>query len=124
MRDGRIVAVVSNLVAEELEDAPPRVRELFTSLPSKSIRRVRVTEQVLELRNAYLSAGVLGSKSRADATHVAMATIDRVDAIVSWNFKHIVRVEKIRAFNQINLATGYGLITILSPEDVRPDDEP
>ena len=33
--------------------------------------------------------------------HIALATIAAVDALVSWNFKHIVRLQKIRLFNAV-----------------------
>ncbi|MCC5851155.1 MAG: hypothetical protein JJU29_23945 [Verrucomicrobia bacterium] len=53
-----------------------------------------------------------------DCIHVAAATVAHADAIVSWNFKHIVRLDRIKAFNSVNLMQGYGMITILSPMDV------
>jgi len=52
-----------------------------------------------------------------DMTHVAAATIARVDAIVSWNFKHIVRLDKMKSYNQVNLQNGYGILTIISPKE-------
>lgn len=56
-------------------------------------------------------------------THVALAKVSRADAIVSWNFKHIVRLEKMKAYNQINLLNGYGILTIVSPMEVAIDEE-
>ena len=50
-------------------------------------------------------------------THVAAATVARVDAIVSWNFKHIVRLDKMKAYNRVNLLNGYGILTIISPKE-------
>ncbi|MER3525218.1 MAG: hypothetical protein C4326_14525 [Ignavibacteria bacterium] len=55
-------------------------------------------------------------------THVAAATISRADAIVSWNFSHIVRLDKMKAYNQINLINVYGMLTIISPKEVPYDD--
>lgn len=46
------------------------------------------------------------------------ATVARADAIVSWNFKHIVRLGKMTAYNQVNLINGYGILTIISPKEV------
>lgn len=73
--------------------------------------------------NEYLKAQILTPKSHMDALHVAFATVARVDAIVSWNFKHIVRYDKIKAFNQINLQNGYGYLQIISPKEVLFDDQ-
>jgi hypothetical protein len=76
-----------------------------------------------ELRNAYLQAGVLGERWIDDAAHVAAATVARADAIASWNFRHIVRLDKMKAYNQVNLLSGYGMLIIISPKEVRFDDE-
>ena len=64
-----------------------------------------------------------GQRWLDDATHVAAATIARADAIVSWNFRHIVRLDRIKAYNQVNLANGYGILTIVSPRDVGYDED-
>jgi hypothetical protein len=56
----------------------------------------------------------------ADAHHVALATIAKADLIVSWNFKHIVHVDKIRAFQPVNLVQGYTSIDIRSPLEIVP----
>jgi hypothetical protein len=72
----------------------------------------------LELRNAYLSAGVVTPKSTDDAAHVALATISGCRMIVSWNFKHIVHFEKIPKYNAVNTLNGYRSIEIFSPSQV------
>ncbi len=70
------------------------------------------------LRDAYLRAGVVTPKYADDALHVAQATLARVDVIVSWNFKHLVNPTRIRMFNGVNLAQGYGLVVIMTPSEV------
>jgi hypothetical protein len=71
----------------------------------------------------YIRAGVVGEATRNDALHVALATLARVDVIVSWNFKHLVNVQKIRGFNAVNLREGYALIDIRSPKEVLYDKD-
>ena len=83
-----------------------------------------MTAAAIRLRDAYLRARILGRASIVDATHVALATVAHADAIVSWNFKHIVRVDKMRAFNAVNLFEGHGLLSIVTPNEVRFDDDP
>ena len=56
--------------------------------------RVRTTEEALNLAQIYLKEGVVGKKSYSDALHIALATVEKSTAIVSWNFKHIVRYDK------------------------------
>ena len=59
----------------------------------------------------------------ADAQHIAVATVARVDVLVSWNFRHIVNVDRIRGFNAVNLRVGYPLLEIRSPLEVWRDDD-
>src|SRR3990172_9107003 len=103
---GKYLLLVSTLALEEISKAPPAVRDVLLGLPRGTVETLRIDRDVGELAEAYLAAGVVGSASRVDATHVAAATIARADVIVSWNFRHIVNVERIRGFNAVNLVNG------------------
>jgi len=81
-------------------------------------RVLPVTAEVVALVAAYTEQGILPAKLRADMTHIALATLAEVDALVSWNFKHIVRLEKIRLFNAVNAGLGHNALSILSPREV------
>jgi predicted nucleic acid-binding protein len=116
--EGRAVLLVSDVLALELDAAPPRVRERFGSLPPECLELLQRSDESAHLRDAYLQAGVVGPQSRNDAHHVALATIARADVLVSWNFRHLVRVDKIRGFNAVNLREGYGMIDIRSPKEI------
>lgn len=70
------------------------------------------------MANACLNRGIVGPGSQADALHVAMATIGGADVLVSWNFKHIVNLGKIRLFNAVNLEQGYKVLEIRTPKEV------
>ena len=122
-RRGRLVLLLSDIVIRELEEAPKRVRDILPSLPPAAVERVELTEEILDLRNAYLEEKILGPRWTDDAAHVAAATVARADAIVSWNFAHIVRLDKMKAYNQVNLLKGYGILTIVSPREVLPDEQ-
>lgn len=119
----RIRILVSPIVLRELAGAPPEVRGVLDSLPLESIVPVEVTPEAIELRDAYLRAGIVAPRYVDDATHVAIATVSRAEAVVSWNFRHLVRIDKIRGYNQVNLASGYGLLSIVSPLEVRITDD-
>jgi predicted nucleic acid-binding protein len=112
---GEIVVLVSDIVVRELKNAPNEVRDVLQSLPHACVEHWSISPDVETLRNAYLIAGVVGRRSREDATHVAVATIARADAIVSWNFKHIVQLERIKGYNRVNWEMVYGVMTIVSP---------
>lgn len=120
--EGKAVLLTSAEVEDELAAAPERVRQLFKAVSAQHREEVAISDEVNDLADAYLAAGVVGERSREDCVHVAAATVRRADAIVSWNFKHIVRLDRIRAFNAVNLAEGYGVITIISPKEVNLDE--
>ena len=116
-RDGKLVFLVSDLLLEELRKAPPAVLRVLADLPDDATETLTTSEESGRLRDAYLAANVVGAASESDAHHVALATVARADLIVSWNFKHVVHVDKIRMFNAVNLMH-YGLIDIRSPLEV------
>ncbi len=117
-RRGEATLLVSDLLAAELRLAPPEVIAVFDSLPTPSLEAVSSSTESEALRDLYLAAGVVGPGSTNDAHHVALATVARADMIVSWNFRHIVHLKKIRGFNSVNLREGYPPIEIRSPKEV------
>jgi hypothetical protein len=118
-RQGGLILVASDVVFDELQSAPPQVRDILAAVPSSAIERIVLNDDIVRVRDAYLRAGIVSERWKDDATHVAAAAVARVDAIVSWNFRHIVRLDRIKAYNQVNVALGYGPLTILSPREVR-----
>lgn len=115
---GNFVILVSELLVEELTNAPAQVRHILDSLPVEQMEYVVIDEEVESLRDAYLEAGILSLRWRDDATHVAAASVAGADAIVSWNFRHIVRLDLMRQYNDVNPQKGYRHLTIVSPLEV------
>jgi hypothetical protein len=54
---------------------------------------------------------------------VALASVAGADAVVSWNFKHLVQLRRIRGFHAVNVLRGYPLIEIRSPLEVTLGEE-
>ncbi len=119
---GKAIFVISDAVLEELVKAPKEVQNVLSGLPPHATELIAESPAAVELQEAYLKAKILGPRSLIDALHVAFATTARVDAIVSWNFKDIVRFDKIKGFNQVNLQHGYGYLQIISPKEVLFDE--
>jgi len=115
--------LVSYFTLAELSNAPAAVRKVYEDLPVDCVEEVSIDDEVNHLAQAYIDAGVLGRAHRADATHVAAATIARADLIVSWNFKHIVNYDRIRKFNGVNALLGYPGLEIHSPMEVRDEED-
>jgi hypothetical protein len=115
---GDFIQVLSEHTLREIQDAPAEVRARILEIPKENQIVLADTPDAYELAEAYLAHGIVGPGSRSDALHVALATIGRVDVMVSWNFKHIVNLNRIRLFNAVNLEQGYGLIEIRTPMEV------
>jgi len=114
--------ITSDLLEKELSTAPAQVRKIYEAIPGESKRISSTNKEVDSLAEAYIRAGVVCRRWKADCLHVALATIAAADAIVSWNFKHIVRFDRIRGFNTVNLSEGRSLMQIVSPKEVNLDD--
>jgi hypothetical protein len=112
------IAVVSDLTRRELEGAPRKVRDILLSLPDESLEKVLFTAEAEELALRYLKNRVVGRKHVVDAQHIAIAAVERVDVLASWNFQQIVNLRRIHAFNAVNLTLGYPLLEIRSPREV------
>jgi len=118
VKKGQVVFVVSDVVVNEIEEAPKKVQNIFKTIPEQFIEVILGTKEVSDLRDAYIEAKIVTQKSKNDAAHVAYATVARVDAIVSWNFRHIVNLGKMKGYNQVNFSNGYGVLEIVSPKEV------
>lgn len=118
IKRGEIIAVISDITVEELNRSPGFVQENFMGLPIDFIEKVVTTPEVIELANSYLKHQVVPQSFRNDALHIAIGSVYRVDILLSWNFKHIVNLNRIRQFNSINLMENYPIIEIRSPREV------
>ena len=113
-----IIFVVSDLLDLELINAPLRVREHLLQYPNNRFERVELTEEAISLADAYITEKVVGRTSLEDCRHIALATIHKVDILASWNFRHIVNLDRIKGYNSVNLRLGYSMIEIRSPKDL------
>lgn len=124
VKSGEIICVYSDLSLAELNNAPQKVKDFFQTLPKQNMELAPVTQEVFELAEQYLQEKVVGKTSADDCRHIATATINKVDHLVSWNFKHIVNVFRIRGYNSVNLKNGYIQLDIRSPREfVNNEDE-
>ncbi len=114
---GEFKLLYSTVTQEELEKAPERIKTLVRKLKAGSTEFLEITPEAVDLAMEYICEGVVGESSFADCLHIALATIHRADYLISWNFKHIVNVYRIRGYNAINLRNGYELLEICSPKD-------
>ena len=117
-KNGEIIIIVSDLLDAELLRAPEFVKKLLIGIPKTNIERVKLSKLAVILADKYIAAKVVGKTSRADCQHIAIATICNADVLVSWNFKHIVNLERIRGYNGINYQNGFKMIEIRTPKEL------
>ncbi len=117
IKNGEFVLLYSTVTQEELENAPEKVKDFVKSLKAEFTEFLETTDEVVDLATAYIAEKVIGQTSYADCLHIALATINRADFLVSWNFKHIVNIERISGYNSINIKNGYKQLEIRSPRE-------
>ena len=110
--------IYSSITEDELIKAPEKVRLLLDSIPNENKTRIELTEEAVLLGDTYIAENVVGKTSREDCFHIALATIYKADILVSWNFKHIVNITRIRGYNAVNIKLGYTEIDIRSPKEI------
>jgi predicted nucleic acid-binding protein len=111
------------VVIKELNQGPLKLIKLLKSIPDENIEIIEINDEIINLSEKYLLEEIISQKYRDDAIHVAAATVSRADAIVSWNFRHIVRLDKIKQYNFVNIKNGYGLINIITPIELYYENE-
>lgn len=114
MEAGRYRFLTSAVTADELSTAPERVRKLFAdTFPAEDL--IEITSVSERLAAAYMERHILTPKYTDDARHVAICTVTQIEYLVSWNFRHLVNVEREKGFNAVNLLQGYRTVRIVNP---------
>ena len=93
------------------------MRELIQDLKEEFTEFLEITDEAIELATEYITEKVVGKTSYADCLHIALATINHADYLLSWNFRHIVNIQRINGYNSINIKNGYKQLEIRSPRD-------
>lgn len=118
INNGDYKVIYSKLVDIELTPAPERIRSLANGLPTMQLEFVEISDEALQLAQQYLKENVVGKTSEADCVHIAIATLNNADILVSWNFKHIVNVNRIRGYNSVNYKFGHKILEIRTPREI------
>jgi len=124
IRVGELAILFSSVTQDELEYAPANVKELVNRLSADQTEYLELSEEAVDLAKAYIAEKVVGETSFADCLHIALATIHHADYLVSWNFKHIVNIDRISGYNGVNIKKGYKQLDIRSPREfIRYEDD-
>ncbi len=117
IKKGEFILLYSEVTQDELENAPEKVKRLVKSLKVEFTEFIETNNEAVDLATEYITEKIVGQISYADCLHIALATINRADFLVSWNFKHIVNIQRISGYNSINIKNGYKQLEIRSPRE-------
>ncbi|MFP3899179.1 MAG: PIN domain protein [Dehalococcoidia bacterium] len=118
-KNGAFEAYISPLVMAEIDRAPADIKqELLRAVGDLRLPALAETEETIRLAQDYIQEGVVPQRFRDDARHIAIPVVYELDALISWNYKHMVNLRARRMVNALNLRLGYRSIEILSPQEV------
>lgn len=118
VKKGEFKVAVSELLVEELKPAPEHIRDFIYTLPEDQVLVARYEDDARELTDKYQEAGVVGPTSLTDCRHIATAPVNNIRVLTSWNFKHIVNLNKIQLYNAVNIKEGYIPLEIRTPREL------
>lgn len=123
-RQGKYRAYTSDYVLAELLQAPePRQSAMLSLVEEHDMIVIPASDSVRQLAEKYVTEGVVPQKYMTDALHIAAATVNDLDLIISYNFKHIVKLKTVTMTEIVNLREGYRRIGIFSPTEVIDNGE-
>jgi predicted nucleic acid-binding protein len=112
-------AYISELVTAEVDKSEQedaiKLRSVINEL---GLEALQVTDKAKELADKYVKQRIIPVRYVNDAVHIAVATVNNLDVIVSWNFQHIVKVKTKIEVKGVNALMGYKEIEIYSPLEV------
>jgi predicted nucleic acid-binding protein len=121
---GKYDLFISPVVVNEIKKCPePRQSMMFEKMGQIKFQILKETDEIFTLADEYIKGGVLREKSRDDCLHIAYAVINNCDAIVSWNFKHLVNFKTINKVRVVNTIHMYKEIGIVSPTMLIEEDD-
>ena len=123
LKAGSWEGYISALVLEAVSRAHESVRQrIAQELQNSPLMVLEESPESVALARAYVEAGAIPADYEDDARHIAIATLNDVNVVVSWNFRHMVNVERKRRINSVNVREGFPLIDIVSPWEVSDEE--
>lgn len=122
IKQGKYEAYISSVVLLEIgESDATTAKKLLSIIDDFSPEILSVSDEIEELAKQYIARNIIPVKYADDALHIAVASANALDIIISWNFEHIVKIKTIREAPAVNLLMGYKELAIYSPLEVVAD---
>lgn len=106
--------VSERVIAEASVGDPQAVQDRLAAV--QALPNLAVTQQAEDLAKALISQGVVPPTYPEDALHIALASVNALEYLVTWNFKHIANAELRSKIGDVCIAEGYAVSIICSPE--------
>ena len=120
---GKFEPYTSDYVVEEIKDASSeKCKKMLALINQYNIVVLVATDEIDIHAKRYVTEGALPHGSLVDASHIASASVNALDMIVSLNFRHIVKERTVKMTGAINILSGYKTIEIKSPMEVIDDE--
>jgi len=120
IKAGKFDAYTSKYTFDELNVAhEPKRTNMLALITDYKIKVLDGTDECLALAKAYIAQKVIPQNSLLDAEHIAVATINNIEHIISVNFSHINRVKTKELVPFVNKQNGYYCdISINTPMEI------
>ncbi|RJP75796.1 MAG: hypothetical protein C4524_11390 [Candidatus Zixiibacteriota bacterium] len=119
IREGRYRSLVSDLTLDEVGRAGTELSQAMrTAMAGLFLERLPESRESLELAEVYVKNHVFGPRYADIARHLAVAVLNRTDALVSWDFRNLVSLNRLRLIHAVNIQKGLPLLAVVSPEEV------
>ena len=105
----------SQLTMRELDRFEDPYRSSYLAIAS-GFETLGVADEASMLADGYVARGIFQRKFMADALHLAIASFNKIDYFVTWNFGHMANVRKQARMRVFNTAAGFFSPTIVTPE--------
>jgi len=108
----------SDLVLDELKAVTDKKLKNNMIRLTKEFRILKLNDQCITLAEIYIEKGIFPERYKDDAIHLAIASVNGIDILVSWNFEHLVKRKTRLEANLANSLNGYKSIDIIAPPEL------
>ncbi len=111
---------ISQVVLDEIQNASPAKQSVLYQLIQRyQPEELMLNDDVLLLAERYIQEQALPARATEDAKHVAVATYYGMDAVISWNLKHLANLNRRRLIQGVNIKEGFSMpLELLTPMEV------
>lgn len=109
---------ISEIVLAEIERI--KTEDLKKKMRKRAInyKILKINEATRKLASEYIKNNAIPEAYSEDALHIAISTLNNIDYLLSWNFRHIVKEKTRKIINMVNLSQNYPKLKIITPAEL------